>query len=93
MVTAHGVEVAWFYRRERESECCGTRMEAAEEAAATKEEEEEEEEELCARGLGDDAEGGEETQGECVAHRGELFCLMQYWISVLKRKEKTPHRC
>jgi hypothetical protein len=47
MVTAHGIEVAWFYRRERESECCGTRMEAAEEAAATKEEEEEEE--LCAR--------------------------------------------
>lgn len=42
MVTAHGIEVAWFYRRERESECCGTRMEAAEEAAATKEEEEEE---------------------------------------------------
>ncbi len=48
MVTAHAIEVAWFYRGERESECCGTRMEAAEEAAATKEEEEEEE--LCARG-------------------------------------------
>ena len=42
MVTAHGIEVAWFYRRERKSGCCGTRMEAAEEAAATKEEEEEE---------------------------------------------------
>jgi hypothetical protein len=69
MVTAHGIEVAWFYRRERKSGCCGTGMEAAEEAAATKEEEEEEEGGGCAS----DDEGGdlERRLIKCVAHTGK----------------------
>ena len=79
MVTAHGIEVAWFYRRERKSGCCGTRMEAAEEAAATKEEEEEEGG-GCVRVMMRDLE---RRLIKCVARTPEsLFASMQYWISV-----------